>query len=155
MLKQNPETWLVLKRTARFGDTDAAGVMHFHQLLRWCHEAWEESLETYGIQSNEIFPSSQLGEDIHPVGLPVVHCQASFRGPIYTGDELIVIIKPMQLNPNSFEITTTFNMQGKTLAIGLIRHMAIHPDTRQRIEMPDKIQKWLEASYVNHGPTPT
>ena len=38
-------TWLQLHRVVRFGDTDAAGVMHFHQLLRWCHEAWEESLE--------------------------------------------------------------------------------------------------------------
>ena len=33
--------WLRLERTVRFGDTDAAGVIQFHQLLRWCHEAYE------------------------------------------------------------------------------------------------------------------
>ncbi|MEY3545364.1 MAG: hypothetical protein RLZZ247_1521, partial [Cyanobacteriota bacterium] len=33
----NPESWLLLCRTVRFGDTDAAGVMHFPQLLHWCH----------------------------------------------------------------------------------------------------------------------
>ena len=48
--------WLQIERTVRFGDTDAAGVMHFHQLLRWCHEAYEESLARYGISAEEIFP---------------------------------------------------------------------------------------------------
>ena len=45
----SPDHWLQLERRVRFGDTDAAGVMHFHQLLRWCHEAWEESLERFGL----------------------------------------------------------------------------------------------------------
>ena len=50
-------TWLqLLHRVVRFGDTDAAGVMHFHQLLRWCHEAWEESLEAQGIAAEAVFP---------------------------------------------------------------------------------------------------
>jgi hypothetical protein len=34
-----------------FSDTDAAGVMHFQHLLGWCHQAWEDSLEQFGIQS--------------------------------------------------------------------------------------------------------
>ncbi len=49
-------SWLLLLRTVRFGDTDAAGVMHFHQLLRWCHEAYEESLERFGIVAATVFP---------------------------------------------------------------------------------------------------
>ena len=53
----DPDSWLLLCRTVRFGDTDAAGVMHFHQLLRWCHEAYEESLERFGIAADEIFPA--------------------------------------------------------------------------------------------------
>ena len=38
--------WLELRRVVRFGDTDAAGVMHFHQLLRWCHE-WCTAVRTF------------------------------------------------------------------------------------------------------------
>ena len=52
----SPDHWLQLERRVRFGDTDAAGVMHFHQLLRWCHEAWEDSLERYGIAAADVFP---------------------------------------------------------------------------------------------------
>ena len=52
----DPSAWLLLCRTVRFGDTDGAGVMHFHQLLRWCHEAYEESLERFGIPADQVFP---------------------------------------------------------------------------------------------------
>lgn len=53
----DPSEWLLIDRVVRFGDTDAAGVMHFHQLLRYCHEAYEGSLERFGIPACEIFPT--------------------------------------------------------------------------------------------------
>lgn len=53
----NPNSWLILCRSVRFGETDGAGVMHFQQLLRWCHEAYEESLERFGLNAAEIFPT--------------------------------------------------------------------------------------------------
>ena len=28
--------------------------MHFQQLLRWCHEAYEESLERFGLNRNAV-----------------------------------------------------------------------------------------------------
>ena len=78
----NPESWLLLCRTVRFGDTDAAGVMHFPQLLRWCHEAYEESLERFGITRRRCSPAG-----IVPViALPIVHCSADFCRPLVCGD---------------------------------------------------------------------
>ena len=56
-------TWLQLRRVVRFGDTDAAGVMHFHQLLRWCHEAWEESLEAHGLAAEAVFPGCRRDQE--------------------------------------------------------------------------------------------
>ena len=98
----NPENWLLLRRVVRFGDTDAAGVMHFHQLFRWCHESWEESLESYGLNPAEIFPGSRKSEVTPEVALPIIHCQADFRRPIHTGEALVVELRPERLNPNSF-----------------------------------------------------
>ena len=51
-----PASWPELERSVRFGDTDAAGVMHFHHLLRCCHEAYEESLERHGLSAGAGFP---------------------------------------------------------------------------------------------------
>jgi len=150
--KNDPNHWLSLKRTARFGETDAAGVMHFHQLFRWCHEAWEESLNIYGVPTNEVFPSSTKIKHLPKAALPVVHCQANFRHPIFAGDELIMIINPIKLDCYSFEITTAFAIEEKTVALGLIKHVSIDLETRRRIEIPELIERWIEASCINKGP---
>ena len=101
-------TWLQLRRVVRFGDTDAAGVMHFHQLLRWCHEAWEESLDAQGIAAETVFPGCRGQERWPKVALPVVHCRADFLRPVHGGDQLSVHLTPQRLDPSSFEVQHRF-----------------------------------------------
>ncbi len=151
----NSESWLLLKRTARFGDTDAAGVMHFYQLFRWSHEAWEQSLESYGIPAKNIFPvySANNQEQIS-VALPIVHCEANFFLPIETGDELIVQLFPKKIDLGSFEIEIRFKRQNTDVARCLLRHLAINADSRSRCVLPEQIDLWLEASSVKLGIKP-
>ena len=138
----------------RFGETDAAGVMHFQNLLRWCHEAWEESLDMYGLHSNDIFPNSIQRDQNLEIALPVVHCKADFRLPITTGDHLDVVLSPEQIDMWSFQINTQFQRDGENVALGVIRHLAINAETRQRCALPEKISYWIEASTLNFGPRP-
>ena len=138
--------WLQLKRHVRFGDTDAAGVMHFHQLLRWCHEAWEDSLQRHGIAAESIFPGCR-GQAAWPdIALPVVHCEADFIRPVHGGDCLQVLLEPQRLDPGSFEVRSRFQIDEIDVARGLIRHVAISTNTRQRCPLPEAIDLWLEAS---------
>ena len=81
-------SWLTLQRRVRFSDTDAAGVVHFQQLLGWCHQAWEESLEAFGLEAGSIFPGGRRGAP--SVALPIVHCHADFRAPLQVGDALTI-----------------------------------------------------------------
>ena len=143
-----PSAWLQLDRMVRFGDTDAAGVMHFHQLLRWCHESWEESLERYGIEAGAIFPGCRNQPRWPEVALPVVHCSADFLRPVHGGDHLAVQLEPERLNPGSFEVRCTFQHNSNIVALGLIRHVAIDAMSRQRCALPEDIDRWLEASSV-------
>ena len=152
-------TWLRLERTVRFGDTDAAGVIHFHQLLRWCHEAYEESLERFGIGAAEIFPrpewsmDQRQGQQAAPnptaqglsIALPIVHCSADYRRPLVCGNRLGISLEPRQLDPGSFEVTYTFTCGGQTAARGLTRHRAITISDRQGCALPAVISAWLEA----------
>lgn len=151
--------WLKLERTVRFGDTDAAGVIQFHQLLRWCHEAYEESLERFGIGAAEIFPrpewalEQQPGQlaipdptgPAHRIALPIVHCSADYRRPLVCGDRLEISLHPRQLDQGSFEVTYTFACGGQTAAKGLTRHRAITIADRQCCALPAAISAWLEA----------
>ena len=147
----NPDTWLLLCRTVRFGETDAAGVMHFQQLLRWCHEAYEESLERFGLPAAEIFPTP---EQRPAVALPIVHCSADFLRPLICGDPLAIQLEPRRLDPGCFELTTTFQRDGEPVARALTRHLAIDSASRQRCPLPAGIQRWLEASALRGGVQP-
>lgn len=145
------DDWLLLCRTVRFGDTDAAGVMHFVRLLAWCHEAYEESLERFGIAATDVFP----GPGAHPpVALPIVHCSADFRRPLVCGDPLAIQLEPRRLDPGSFEVRYQFSSAGEPVALGLTRHLAISTDSRQRCTLPESINRWLEASGLGTGIQP-
>lgn len=141
-------SWLQLSKKVRFGDTDAAGVMHFHQLLRWCHEAWEESLERYGVETNAVFPGCRGQERWPAIALPVVHCRADFLRPVHGGDQLSVHLTPQRLDPSSFEVHHCFLLGQQDVARGWIRHVAISTETRQRCALPDAIERWLEAAQI-------
>ena len=136
----------------RFGDTDAAGVVHFARLLSWCHEAYEESLERYGIAVAAIFPGQ--GTDTPAVALPIVHCSADFRRPLVCGDPLAIALEPLRIDPGCFELRYRFRSGDEPVAEGLTRHLAIDSRSRQRCSLPEPIQRWLEASALRGGIQP-
>ena len=138
--------WLELKRTVRFGETDAAGVVHFQHFLGWCHQAWEESLEVFGIEACNIFPGGRGSQP--SIALPIVHCEADFYAPLQTGDGIALRLQPKRINPSCFELTTEILFDDKKVARGLLRHVAINPSTRSRCKLPDDIDRWLERSCL-------
>ncbi len=147
-----PGHWLHQSRSVRFGETDAAGVMHFHQLLRWCHEAYEQSLEAFGLSSAEIFPGPAWRTELpggvsHPVvALPIVHTRADFKRPLFAGDALVITLAPVALEEGLLEVRYRFEAGGFEAATALTRHRAIEAATRQRCALPEPIARWLKAS---------
>ncbi len=141
----DPSHWLQLSRSVRFGDTDAAGVMHFHRLLGWCHEAYEESLERFGVAAKEVFPTP--GSNL-AVALPIVHCRADFLRPLACGDGLSLNLKPQRLDPSSFSVHYGFSCEGAAVAEALTRHLAIEASSRRRCTLPAALNRWLEASSL-------
>ena len=120
--------------------------MHFHQLLRWCHESWEESLQTFGVHPTDVFPGCRGPHSFPDVALPVVHCSTDFLGPVHAGDGLVVTLEPRRLDPGSFEVSSNFLHAGSSVARGLLRHVAIKATTRRRCNLPEGVDRWLEAS---------
>ena len=138
-----------MKRTVRFGETDAAGVVHFLELFRWCHETWEESLEKYGIVLQEIFPTNQIKTSQLDVALPVVHCEANYFQPLYVGDSINTELYPEKINDSSFIIRFEFKKNGEQISLTNIKHISINPITRERCLLPKQINLWFEESGLN------
>ena len=76
----------------------------------------------------------------------MVHCEADFVRPVHGGDCLQVLLEPQRLDPGSFEVRSRFQIDEIDVARGLIRHVAISTNTRQRCPLPEAIDLWLEAS---------
>ena len=149
MEKRNPREWLCLKRTVRFGETDGAGVVHFYQLFKWCHEAWEESLEKYGIALKDIFPTTQMKTLESDVALPVVHCEAHYFKPLSVGDSINTELYPEKINESSFLLRFKFKMNGEQIGTTNIKHVSINPITREKCPFSKQINLWLHESVLN------
>ena len=142
-----PNNWLILKRKVRFGDCDSAGVIHFHNLLKWSHESWEESIDIYGIPHNTIFPSYH--SDKNQIILPIVNCEANFLSPIKIGDLLTIKVSPKKINNHLFQVKTFFFRDQINVAEGKIIHCSLNVDTKLKVKLPDQLERWIEASNIN------
>ena len=142
-----PNNWLFLKRKVRFGDCDSAGVIHFHNLLRWAHESWEESIEIYGIPHQDIFPSYHSHKNL--IIFPIVNCEANFLSPIKIGDLLSIKIFPKKINNHLFQVNTFFLKDETNVAEGKIIHCTLDVDSKLKVKLPNQLERWIEASNIN------
>ena len=142
-----PNDWLILKRKVRFGDCDSAGVIHFHNLLKWAHESWEESIDIYGIPYQDIFPSSPSPKN--QFIFPIVNCEANFFSPIKIGDLLSIKIFPKKINNHLFQVNTFFLKDEINVAEGKIIHCSLDVDSKLKVKLPDQLERWIEASNIN------
>lgn len=142
-----PKNWLILKRKVRFGDCDSAGVIHFHNLLRWAHESWEESIDKYGIPHQDIFPDANSHEN--QIIFPIVNCEANFLSPIKIGDLLSIKIFPKKINNHLFQVNTFFLKDEINVAEGKIIHCSLDVDSKLKVKLPDQLERWIEASNIN------
>ena len=140
------DNWLLLEKKVKFGDCDSAGVIHFHNLLRWAHESWEESLEIYGINLKEIFPS--IKNDTKKI-FPIINCEANFLHPIELGDKLKISILPKKINNHLFEVNISFYKDTIIVAKTKVIHCVLDIVDRKKVDLPESLELWIEASNIN------
>ena len=128
------------KRTVYLADTDAAGVVYFAKVLVMCHEAYESSLITAGINLRSLVNNLSIA-------LPIVHSTVDFFCPMFCGDQLLIILKSQQLSNTEFEIAyqiVAASSSQKCLAKAITRHVCINPTSRKRTQLPENIIQWLK-----------
>ena len=140
------DNWLLLEKKVKFGDCDSAGVIHFHNLLRWAHESWEESMEIYGINLKEIFPS--MKNDTKKI-FPIINCEANFLYPIELGDKLKINILPKKINNHLFEVNISFYKDTIIVAKTKVIHCVLDSVDRKKVDLPESLELWIEASNIN------
>ncbi|MBW4472072.1 MAG: acyl-CoA thioesterase [Stenomitos rutilans HA7619-LM2] len=129
----------VYQRTVRFGDTDAAGVVYFANVLVICHEAYEASLAAAGVDLRTFFSGIE-------VAFPIAHAGVDFFRPMVCGDRLEIHLTPKLMNEGEFENVYAVFLEGKlerSVSHARTRHVCIDPATRKRQSLPTNISQWL------------
>jgi 1,4-dihydroxy-2-naphthoyl-CoA hydrolase len=127
------------KRTVRFSDTDAAGVVFFANVLSVCHEAYEASLAASGINLKDFFTQPL-------VAFPIVHANVDFLRPMYCGDELSICLIPQKLGVDKFEINYEVSIADVLMAKAITRHVCIDVNNRIKQELSAEVIEWLETN---------
>ncbi|BAU15031.1 1,4-dihydroxy-2-naphthoyl-CoA hydrolase [Leptolyngbya sp. NIES-3755] len=125
----------IYSRSIHFSDTDAAGVVYFANVLRFCHDAYEASLVARGIDLRSFFS----GQDF---AVPVVHAEVDFFKPMFCGDQITIALTPTLLKPSEFEISYQL-ASNHAIAKALTRHVCIDVGTRSRQDLPPVLLDWL------------
>ncbi|HCF28371.1 MAG TPA: 1,4-dihydroxy-2-naphthoyl-CoA hydrolase [Cyanobacteria bacterium UBA11049] len=128
----------IYQRTVRFQDTDAASVVYFANALAMCHEAYEESLATSGINLKLFFSNPN-------VAIPIVHANVDFFRPMFCGDKVSIHLSPCQLGNDNFEINyIIMSADERQITKAITRHVCINPVSRSRQELSNQIMLWLQ-----------
>ena len=135
---------MTYSRSIHFSDTDAAGVVYFATLLSICHEAYENSLQSSGIDLKTFFTSSDIA-------IPIVHAEIDFYQPLFCGDRLQINLIATQLNETDFEIIYHIFHQSsldKCVALATTKHVSINPKIRKRTALSSLMIQWLENNKL-------
>jgi len=127
--------------TVRLADTDAAGIAYFTNVLRWCHEAYEEALTEIGCDWRQL----SLGSTIL---LPLASSSADFLAPLLCGDRLAILLKPKLLSSSEFAVRyQVFNRERRErpCARARTRHVCLERASRQRCDLPEAIAQWASS----------
>lgn len=121
----------------RFKDTDAAGVVYFANVLSICHEAYEASLATTGLDLSKFFGKGD-------VAVPISHADVDFRKPLHCGDMITVYLTTQTLDVERFSTHyQVFDPKDRVAAIARMDHICINGRDRHRCPLPQELQDWL------------
>jgi 1,4-dihydroxy-2-naphthoyl-CoA hydrolase len=129
----------VYRRTIRFADTDAAGVVFFPNYFAICHEAYEESLATDRIELKSFFGK-------HGVVVPITKSQAEYLRPLTCGDKISVTLTPTLLGSDGYAIDYDLHRLGrpeKLAARVRTEHVCISSRSRERHALPAALAAWI------------
>lgn len=133
-----PFTYL---RTIRLADTDAAGVVFFARTLELCHEAYEESLASAGLDLNDFLGRAEIV-------IPISRSEADYKRPLRVGEKIRITVSPAPLSPNSFAVRYEIVKLGngdKVAAVVRTEHVCTSPAKRERAALPASLAAWVQA----------
>ncbi len=119
-----------------FEDTDAAGVMFYAKIFNIIHRAYEYFLETADFPITSILDSSG-------VILPILHTEASYKAPLYAGDDIIIRIFCIEISDFKYKLEYQVYSKDSIAVIARTNHICLSNTDRRAVNLPDTLRKAL------------
>lgn len=114
----------------RFQDIDAAGIVFFARVFDYAHDAFVAYLAQVGIPLDGLLRDGD-------VGMPLVHAEADYKGPLRFGDTIDVQIAAPEIGEKSIKLEIRLEVGGVLRAIVRVAHVAVQMSTMQPVRVPD------------------
>lgn len=122
-------------------DTDAAGRLFFANQLKMVHDAYEALLETISFGFADIIRKKEFF-------LPIVHCEAQYKQPLFVGDVLEIQVTVAEIGKTSFSFAYDIkNAKGDTVGTAKTVHVTVSNETGQKMPLPDLMREKITALY--------
>ena len=95
------------KQKIRFGDIDRAGIVYYPRFLHYFHVALEEFFD------DSLCIGYPTIVNHHNVGLPTVHLETDFQGPLRYGDKIEVEVRVQAFGKSSIRFGYRVFKQGE------------------------------------------
>lgn len=131
----------VYQTKIKLHETDAAGLLFFSNQFKLVHDAYEALLESIGFSFADLIR-------VKKYFLPIVHCEADYKAPLFVGDLIEIRVKVKQVGKTSFTFAYTIVDTSETL-IGTAEtvHVTMDKATRKKIPLPQDLREKVEELH--------
>lgn len=130
-----------IKKRIDFFDCDPAGVLFFGNVFHLAHHAYELFLEKLQPNTN-FFKHEKLL-------LPIIHSEADYSNPLYSGDEAIIHIVVSKLKTSSFELSYKISRDKMECCKVKTVHVCVDKSNWEKSPLPEELKSKLEK-YLQH-----
>ncbi|MHB8879305.1 MAG: acyl-CoA thioesterase [Myxococcaceae bacterium] len=124
----------VRRRSVRFQDVDAAGIVFYPRILEYFHDAYVELLDARGCSLSAALSAKAWAA-------PIKHAQADFLRPIRFGELIRVAVVKARLEGSV--LTVGFRAEagedGPPVAVGRSVHVFVDPSSFERVPPPEVV----------------
>ncbi|WP_437681363.1 acyl-CoA thioesterase [Sorangium sp. So ce131] len=135
-LKHAAPRLAVERRSVRFQDVDAAGIVFYPRVLEYFSDAYLAALKERGVD----VPGMIAGGGIK---LPLVHAEADYLLPLRYGDAIEVEVLAPKLGDTSFTVGYRVTTAGGVAAVGQTVHVCIDGARFTPRPLPDDLRAAL------------
>lgn len=121
------------QKTVRMEHTDAGERLFFINVLKFCHETYENFLESINIPIDKALKTKK-------VLLPLVHAESDFKQLIFISERITVELVISKIGNSSFEVSYTLKkVNGDICATAKTVHVSVDRDNR-KIPLPEELK---------------